>query len=280
MEKTMVDFFISRAGEDAEIAQRVDRIVRADGYKTFVQDKDFGHADFMAKMDEGFAYVDKGARLIAILTRSYLAKDHCLKEANHPLIDDPQNKRQKLIVLRASECAPTGMLKAVRYTDLVPHLDNDEAFISTVRNAVSTESSNAILPTESRINKLLLVLETKDEQDVEKTLNWSVVGITAVGGLWIAFNSLLAAWNEWFGTYYYPLFDTDLILMGAAVFLALLVYSYNQQIQEVTDIINQQKLTVEQLRELRDRVHGRDWRSKNVIKSAVSRAIVSMVDKR
>lgn len=39
--------FISRAGEDREAAIQIAQLLTEAGYKTFVQDSDFGHASFM-----------------------------------------------------------------------------------------------------------------------------------------------------------------------------------------------------------------------------------------
>jgi hypothetical protein len=94
------DFFISRAGEDAEVASTIDQILRDAGYTTFLQDRDFGHASFMERMAEGFRMVERGSRLIALLSSSYQRKPHCLKEAWFPLIDDAMNTRERLIVFR------------------------------------------------------------------------------------------------------------------------------------------------------------------------------------
>jgi TIR domain len=87
------DFFISRAGENAAVAIQIAEILRGAGYSTFIQDRDFGNADFMARMADGFAMVDRGARVIALLSHHYQKKPHCMKEAHYPLTDDPSNKR-------------------------------------------------------------------------------------------------------------------------------------------------------------------------------------------
>jgi hypothetical protein len=60
------DFFISRAGADKDVAVLVDKVLRDAGHTTFVQDNDFGHASFMARMAQGWS---SGARLICLLSR-------------------------------------------------------------------------------------------------------------------------------------------------------------------------------------------------------------------
>jgi hypothetical protein len=67
----MSDFFISRAGEDREIALAVDQILRDHGYTTYVQDKDFGYAAFTERMGQGFRMVEGGAKIIALLSKAY-----------------------------------------------------------------------------------------------------------------------------------------------------------------------------------------------------------------
>ena len=133
--------FISRAGEDKDVALVIDHVLRKAGFETFLQDKDFGHVSFMARMEEGFKKVEAGGRLVALLSQKYQSKDHCLKEAHFPLIDDPSNKRQRLIILRISETAPDGFLKDIPYVDLVPLLHDADALARAVRGAVAPERS-------------------------------------------------------------------------------------------------------------------------------------------
>lgn len=61
-------FFISRAGVDRDIAIVVAKILRDAGCETWLQDENFGHASFMARMAQGFTD-DK--RMIALLSRDY-----------------------------------------------------------------------------------------------------------------------------------------------------------------------------------------------------------------
>ena len=115
------DFFISRAGapdewgvSDSEIGRVIDAILRAEGYTTWLQDTDFGHASFMAKMADGFAMVDRGCKILALASRRYFASDFCKVEARYPLTDDPDNDREHLIVFRVEECVMQDFLKPLR----------------------------------------------------------------------------------------------------------------------------------------------------------------------
>src|SRR5262245_40313124 len=136
---TTRDFFISRAGEDQAVALVIDAMLREAGYSTFIQDKDFGHTAFTERMDQGFRMVEAGARIIALLSRAYQGKPHCMIEARYPLTDDPSNTRQRLIVLRIEECMPTGFLKPIPYVELVPLLNDAAAVRQTVLGAVAPE---------------------------------------------------------------------------------------------------------------------------------------------
>ncbi len=117
-------FFISRAGADKDVAIAIAAIIREAGYTTWLQDEDFGHTSFMARMAQGF---ESGARLIALLSPAYQHSHYCQKECDVTLTGDPLNLEQRLIVLRAGDCAPTGNLRDIPYTDLVPILALSDA---------------------------------------------------------------------------------------------------------------------------------------------------------
>ena len=131
-EKTEIDadYFISRAGADAAMADIIAGIIRDAGKKPYYQDQDFGSASFMARMDQGF---ESNAQVIALLTPDYLSSKHCRKEANVILANDPGNLNERLIVLRIAECQPTGNLTDLAYTDLVPTLTDHDNLTRIVR---------------------------------------------------------------------------------------------------------------------------------------------------
>ncbi len=111
--------FISRAGADAALAAEVARILEADGYRTILQQWDFPNHSIMQQMHDALA---GGARVVALLSAEYLRSDYCAAEWQSVLAGDPLNKQSRLIVLRATECNPTGLLTAISYWDLVPLL--------------------------------------------------------------------------------------------------------------------------------------------------------------
>jgi hypothetical protein len=62
------DYFISRTNADKDIA--LASIIREAGHTTWLQDEDFGHVSFMARMGQGL----KRARVIALLSRLELVE--------------------------------------------------------------------------------------------------------------------------------------------------------------------------------------------------------------
>jgi tetratricopeptide (TPR) repeat protein len=134
------EFFISRAGNDKGIAAAIATIIRGAGHSTWLQDEDFGHASFMARMEQGF---EMNARVIVLLSSSYQSSDYCRKEYNVALIGDPLNLKQRLIVLRVEDCAPTGNLRDIAYIDLVPILGNADHLARVVRAAIGSQSQQA-----------------------------------------------------------------------------------------------------------------------------------------
>lgn len=137
------DFFISRAGADKAIAVVIANIIKHAGFRTWLQDEDFGQASFMARMAEGYA---SGARMIALLSRDYQQSEHCKAEYEHILTNDPRNKRERLIVLRIEAVAPVEHLKAMAYIDLVQVLNDAKALERAVRVAIGVDPPSAEFP--------------------------------------------------------------------------------------------------------------------------------------
>ena len=124
------DFFISRTGADKAVAEQIADIIREAGLTPFCQDEDFENADFMRMMEVGF---EKAAKLIVLLSDTYQQSEHCRKEYNTFLAKDPANLNKRVIVFRISNCAPSGNLATLAYTDLVPVLNNCKALRQAVR---------------------------------------------------------------------------------------------------------------------------------------------------
>ncbi len=106
--------FVSRsgAGKQPELAVWIASRLRQHGYTVILQDAHFKHADFMLAMDRTLA---SGARVLALISREYLASQHCMKEATAAL-DDQGNTSGRLVLLNIDDSRPLGLL---RYIDRV-----------------------------------------------------------------------------------------------------------------------------------------------------------------
>jgi hypothetical protein len=111
------DFFISRAGANADISAVIGKILEDAGHRVILQQWDFANANFMERMH---AALESGARVIALLSPAYLKSEHCMAEALNAIAGDPLNKKRRLIVLRVADCAPTGLFAGLAYWDLLP----------------------------------------------------------------------------------------------------------------------------------------------------------------
>lgn len=123
MSSDRVDFFISRAGADKAIAQAVGSILQSAGYQVILQDWDFGHANFVAKMDDALV---RSQRIITLLSHAYLSSPFCGLEWQTVFAQDPRNFGHRLVLLRVDQCQPSGILSTLAYTDLVPLLPTPE----------------------------------------------------------------------------------------------------------------------------------------------------------
>lgn len=282
-----VDFFISRAGEDRAIATRIDETLRAEGYSTFIQDRDFGFSDFTARMDEGFALVDKGATIIALLSHNYVKKPHCMKEARYTLAEDPTNEQHKLLVLRLDDVTPPGFLKSIRHVDLahsVGHTDElQQKVLQAASEIMELKSGPARIVAHNLtsggngVQRALLLLETEDAEKTEKAFNTCCLVALALSGGLIAFDFLLAGWNSVFNTNYYAIFDASFVFVACVAVISLLAYGYQQTITTLAEGIKSCSLSVSELRELRRIVEAEQWNSSHQIRAAVTAAIKKTV---
>jgi TIR domain len=137
------DFFISRAGPDAAFSSEIARILKAQGWRVFVQELDFANRSFMERMHAG---LKSTARVIALLSPDYLSRDHCEAEWQAALADDPLNRNRRLIVMRVRESKPEGLLATFAYWDLVPLRDNPTLFEEVVLAAARNETLSVAAP--------------------------------------------------------------------------------------------------------------------------------------
>ena len=110
--------FVSRSGteEQRKLAIWMAARLKAKGYIPILQDAHLKHADFMLAMDAALA---SGVRVLALLSREYLASQHCMKEAITAL-DDQKNASGRLVLLNIDDCRPLGLLRYVDRVDFAP----------------------------------------------------------------------------------------------------------------------------------------------------------------
>ena len=82
-------FFISRAGADAQFAAVIGNILEGAGNRVILQRWDLANRNFMEGMH---AALESGARVIALLSPAYFKSDHCLAEAPNTIGHDRLNK--------------------------------------------------------------------------------------------------------------------------------------------------------------------------------------------
>jgi tetratricopeptide (TPR) repeat protein len=108
--------FVSRSGAEKqrELAIWIASRLKAHGYIPILQNAHLKHGDFMLAMD---AARPPGARVLALMSREYLASQHCLKEATAAL-DDRRNRSRRLVALSIDDCQPRGLLRYVDRIDV------------------------------------------------------------------------------------------------------------------------------------------------------------------
>jgi tetratricopeptide (TPR) repeat protein len=106
--------FVSRsdAENQRELATWIASRLKAHGYIPILQDAHLEQADFMLAMDAAPA---SGPRVLALMSREYLASQHCLRVATAAL-DNQRNGSRRLVPLRIDDCQPRGLL---RYMDRI-----------------------------------------------------------------------------------------------------------------------------------------------------------------
>ena len=119
------DFFLSRRGSVAAIAQEVADVLAAADYKVFVQDYDIPlGASFVEAMHDGI----KNARdLLILFSGDYEKSPYTRKEFTSFEAERLRDERERHIVVLLCEDAPLrGLLADVVYQDLVGVADREE----------------------------------------------------------------------------------------------------------------------------------------------------------
>ncbi len=113
----MVNFFVSRNKADKAWAEWIAWQLEAAGYRTVVQDWDFGAGNnFVLEMQNG---ATEAERTIAVLSPDFLKSEYTAPEWAAAFAQDPTGAKRRLIPVRVRECKPTGLLAPIAYIDLV-----------------------------------------------------------------------------------------------------------------------------------------------------------------
>jgi hypothetical protein len=128
--------FISRASADKELAEEIGKILKGADYSVILQEWNMRNRNFIQVMHDALRESD---HVIALLSPAYMQSEHCEAEWQNAIASDPLNKRGRLIVLRAENCEPEGMLKALAYWDLLPSRGDLASLRDVVLQAVRTD---------------------------------------------------------------------------------------------------------------------------------------------
>jgi hypothetical protein len=126
------DFFVSYTEVDENIAEWIAYCLEDAGYKVTFQKWDFRPGNNFVLLMNKALY--ESEHLIAVLSPSYQEALFAAPEWAAIFSDDPQGFSRKLIPVRVKEFRPNGLLKAIVYIDLVPHLKNKDK--ETARTAL------------------------------------------------------------------------------------------------------------------------------------------------
>ena len=119
------DFFLSRRGSVAAIAQEVENVLAEKGYKVFVQDYDIPlGASFVEAMHEA---IKSSRDLVILFTRDYEASPYTRKEFTSFEAERHHGGQDRhIVVLRCEDVPLRGLLADNVYQDLVGITDPEE----------------------------------------------------------------------------------------------------------------------------------------------------------
>jgi tetratricopeptide (TPR) repeat protein len=113
----MMDFFISYNKADRQWAEWIAWQLEAAGYLTIIQCWDFlPGCNFPLEMDNA---IKKTKQTIGILSPDYFASPYGKAEWAAAFVDDPTGEKRKLLPIRVKECKPDGLLRDIKYIDLL-----------------------------------------------------------------------------------------------------------------------------------------------------------------
>jgi hypothetical protein len=139
-----VDFFVSRRGASAAVAQEVAGTLQDAGYTTFLQDYDIPRgSNFVVAMHEA---LKRCRHLVVLLTKDYDQSEFTLAEVSHFIAAAARGAgERRLVVLRVEDCVPEGLFAAHVFTDLVGISDPQER-----RNRILAAAEGRAIATRTR----------------------------------------------------------------------------------------------------------------------------------
>jgi tetratricopeptide (TPR) repeat protein len=122
---TELDYFVSRRGASAAVAQEVADVLTAAGHSVLVQDHDIPHgANFVMAMHDA---LKRCRHFIALLSKDYDSTPFTVAEwTNFYAVAAQSGGERRFIVLRVEDCNPQGLFSAVVFGDLVGVEDTQE----------------------------------------------------------------------------------------------------------------------------------------------------------
>ncbi len=120
-----IDYFISRRGTHAPVAQEVAGILREIGVTSFSQDYDIAHGEnFIGRIHDALGRCE---HFIALLTSDYASAAYTKAEWTnfYPVYVETDGAR-RFIVIRLEDCEPPGLLRGIVYADLTAITDPQE----------------------------------------------------------------------------------------------------------------------------------------------------------
>ena len=119
------DFFVSRAGADAETAAWIVRTLEGAGFSCSIQQRDFSlGAHFPLAIEEAF---DRCRAVIAVLSPSYVASAYCRDEWSVAYAFHRKENGRRLLPVRVAAGRIPALAEALAYIDLVGVPQDEQA---------------------------------------------------------------------------------------------------------------------------------------------------------
>ncbi len=129
--RSPADFFISYTGLDVATATYFRQWLEAEGFSTFMQQRDFAPTSYIPeKMEEGL----KARRLLAVMSDAYLHSPYCRSELGAAYFRDPTNTQGRMVIVRIASCDVPELLAPISRVELVGKGEHTQSlFIAGIR---------------------------------------------------------------------------------------------------------------------------------------------------